>query len=405
MRVAAVNIATNGSTGKIMLGVAEVADERGHVTHTYSPIQFVRGMKETFPAIPHHTYFGSRTESFVHCYAGSLLGRNGLYSRKGTKQLIRELEAFRPDVIHLHNLHRFCVNLPMLFRYIKQHDIAVVWTLHDCWAFTGNCAHFALAGCDRWQTGCHHCPQPRVYPKMYVDTSKTMYRLKKQWFTGVRNLTVVTPSEWLKELAAQSFLQEYPVKVINNGIDLSAFTPTESTFRDKYGLQDKKVILGVASFWNDRKGLDVFVRLAEHLPDEYRIVLVGSGASAAAAASDRIVHIPHTENQRALAGLYTAADVLVNPTREDTYPTVNLEALACGTPVVTFRTGGSPETIDETCGSVVEMDDIDALEREVVRVCSQAPYSAEACVGRARGFDMFDRFEEYVQLYEEVLDR
>ena len=276
MRVAAINIAANGSTGKIMLGIADVAEKRGHTAHTYSPIQFVRGVKESFPAIPHHTYFGSHAESFVHCYVGSFLGQNGLHSRKGTRQLIRQLEAFSPDVIHLHNLHRFCLNLPMLFWYIKQRDIAVVWTLHDCWAFTGNCAHFALAGCDRWQTGCHHCPQPRVYPKMYCDTSKRMYALKKQWFTGVRNVTLVTPSAWLKDLAAQSFLKDYPARVIHNGIDRSVFKPTVGKFREKYGLQDKKVILGVASFWNDRKGLDVFAKLAHRLPDDYRIVLVGA---------------------------------------------------------------------------------------------------------------------------------
>ncbi len=405
MKIAQINIATNGSTGKIMRGIAEVAQARGHITHTYSPIQFVRGEKAAFPALKGHTYWGSRFESFCHYYGGTLFGRNGLFSRRGTKALVKDLKAFAPDVVHLHNLHSFCLHLPTLFRYLKKEQIPVVWTLHDCWAFTGHCAHFTLANCDRWKTCCHHCPQPKTYPKMYVDTSKKMYRLKKRLFTVLDNLIPVTPSEWLGALVEQSFLQDYPVRVIHNGIDLSVFIPTESDVRIRYNLQGKKVVLGVAAGWDARKGGDVFVHLAKHLPEEYRIVLIGAGASSVADASDRILCIPCTENWQELAAWYTAADVLVNPTREDNFPTVNIEALACGTPVVTFRTGGSPEIADDTCGSVVDVDDVDALQREILRICEQSPYSAEACVRRAARFDMHDRFEEYIQLYEEVVTR
>ncbi len=403
MKIASLNLATNGSTGKIMMGIADVAREHGHTVKTFSPVLFSRGHKTQLPEIPDHVYWGTCAESFWHYYAGTLFGRNGRYSRRGTRRLIRELKAFGPDVLQLHNLIAFCIHFPTLFRYIKKNNVNVVWTLHDCWAFTGNCPHFVVAGCDRWQTGCHHCPQPKQYPKMCIDTSKRMYWLKKQWFTGVRDMTIVTPSAWLEDLTQESFLQEYPVKVIHNGIDLAVFKPTEGTFREKHGLQDKKIVLGVASHWNDRKGLDVFCELARRLPDEYRIVLVGSGA--ANCGCDNVIVIRRTENQTALAELYTAADVFVNPTREDTFPTVNMEALACGTPVVTFRTGGSPESVDDTCGSVVDMDDVDAMQREIVRICNETPCSAEACVQRAQQFDMYDRFCEYVQLYEEVVDR
>lgn len=401
MKIAQINIATNGSTGKIMRGIAEVAEARGHLTHTYSPVRFVRGEKAAFPALKGHTYWGSRLESFWHYYGGTLLGRNGLFSRRGTKHLVKELKRFGPDVVHLHNLHAYCLHLPTLFRYLKTEQLPVVWTLHDCWAFTGNCPHFVVANCERWKTGCHHCPQPKTYPKMYVDTSKKMYRLKKHLFTALHNLTLVTPSAWLKDLAEQSFLAKHPVRVIHNGLDLSAFTPTISDVRDRYDLHGKKIVLGVAAGWSTRKGLDVFVNLAKRLPDDYRVVLVGAGTGG----HEHITGIPRTEDQRELAALYAAADVFVNPTREDTFPTVNIEALACGTPVLTFRTGGSPECVDTTCGSVVDVDDVDALQREILRICEQAPYTPEACVRRAAQFDRHDRFEEYIQLYEEVVTR
>jgi glycosyltransferase involved in cell wall biosynthesis len=231
-----------------------------------------------------------------------------------------------------------------------------------------------------------------------------MYRLKKKWFTGV-DMTLVTPSQWLAELTRESFLKDYPVKVINNGIDLTNFAPTESDLREQYGCRDKKIILGVAFGWGMRKGLDVFKELAGRLDDSYRIILVGTDAHTDVQLPENIISIHRTENQAELAKIYSLADIFVNCTREDTFPTVNIEALACGTPVVTFRTGGSPECIDETCGSVVTYNDVDALEAEILRVCTQKPFDSESCRKRAESFEMHDRFGQYVQLYEEVANR
>jgi glycosyltransferase involved in cell wall biosynthesis len=227
-----------------------------------------------------------------------------------------------------------------------------------------------------------------------------MWNHKRKWFTGIKNCTIVTPSRWLADLIKQSYLKNYPVKVINNGIDLSVFKPTGSEFRKKNGLDGKMVVLGVASGWGGRKGLDVFIELARRLPDDYRIVLVGTTDNVDKDLPSNIISIHRTQNQNGLAEIYTAADVFANPTREDTFPTVNMESLACGTPVVTFRTGGSPEIIDETCGSVVDCDDIDAMETEIRRVCKEKPYSVEACLARAKNFDMNERFDEYVKLYQ-----
>ena len=230
-----------------------------------------------------------------------------------------------------------------------------------------------------------------------------MWKFKCNWFTGIENCIIVTPSQWLADLVKQSYLKDYPVKVINNGIDLSVFKPTESSFREKYGLTDKKVVLGVAFGWGKRKGFDVFVELASRLPDDYRIVLVGTDDNVEKLLPAKIISIHRTQNQKELAEIYTTADVFANPTREENYPTVNMESIACGTPVVTFRTGGSPEIPDETCGSVVDCDDIDAMEIEIRRICEKKPYSVEACLQRAKSFDMNDRFKEYVDLYKEFI--
>ena len=404
MKIAHINTVARGSTGNIMLRLAKTVREEGGEVRTFST-RIPSKNKNLFPEMDGHSYFGTDTENKLHILLGQFTGLNGHFSYFGTKKLIKQLKAFDPDVIHLHNLHAFCIHLPLLFNYIKKNKIPVVWTLHDCWTFTGHCPHFVIAGCDKWKMECHHCPQLSVYPRSRVDNVRMAHRLKKKWFSGVENMTLVTPSRWLAELTGQSFMGQYPVKVIHNGIDLSVFKPTESDFRAKYGLEDKKILLGVASDWGHRKGLDVFCKLAVRLGDDYKIVLVGTNDGIDSRLPDNILSIHRTENQAQLAEIYTAADLFVNPTREETYPTVNMEAIACGTPVLTFRTGGSPEIPDDSCGSVVDVDDVDAMEREIKRICEERPYTCEACLARATQFDMNDRFAEYLELYREVPQR
>lgn len=403
MRIAEINMLPYGSTGKIMLQIAETARALGHDVRTYSPVIYARRPKQVNVDAADHYTFGSFSEARTHYYLGSTFGSNGCYSKKGTRQLIRELQAFAPDVVHLHNLHCFCINLPLLFGYLKESGVKVVWTLHDCWSFTGKCPHFVMAKCDKWQSECHHCPQLSGYPKSRLDASRRMYRKKKKWFCGIENMTLVTPSAWLSGLVSQSFLKEYETRVIPNGIDLSVFQPTPSDFRKKHGLENKKVLLGVSFGWGKGKGLDVFEALARRLGDEYRIVLVGTNAQLDARLPENVISIHRTNDQGELAEIYSAADLFVNPTREDTFPTVNIEALACGTPVLTFRTGGSPEILDETCGAVVECDDIDGMEKEMIRICGEMPYSKEACRARAMHFNKKDRYMDYVKLYEETM--
>lgn len=402
MRIAQINMIPYGSTGKIMLQIAETARKHGHEVRTYSTIPYDKNEHTAAPPKENHFVWGSEKENKIHYYLGSALGRNGCFSKNGTKELIEDLKRFQPDIVHLHNLHKFCINLPLLFGYLKESNVKVVWTLHDCWAMTGQCPYFTMTKCDKWKTSCYQCPQLEVYPKSRIDNSKKMFQWKKAWFTGIKDMAIVTPSQWLADIVKQSFLKDYPVQVINNGIDLAVFRPTKSDFREKYNITpDKKLLLGVAFGWGKRKGLDVFVELSKRLNEKFEIVLVGTDGNVDTQIPANIISIHKTQNQRELAEIYTAADLFVNPTREENYPTVNMEAIACGTPVLTFRTGGSPEIVDETCGSVVDCDDIDGMEKEIRRICAEQPYSMEQCLEKAQSFDMNLKFEEYVKLYEQ----
>lgn len=396
MTVAEINTVTYGSTGKIMLQIADSARENGHSVCTYS----MKWRKQGNPPV-YHKYYGTFLENALHKVLGKATGMDGLFSFFGTLELINNLKRINPDIIHLHNLHGFVINLPMLFGFIKKHNIKTVWTLHDCWCFTGHCPHFDMIGCDKWKTGCHSCPQYKDYPKSLFDNSKYMYSLKRKWFTNIENMTIVTPSEWLAGLVKESYLKNYPIKVINNGIDLNIFKPTESDFRQKHRCENKYIVLGVAFDWGKRKGLDVFIELANRLDSEkYQIVLVGTDDNVDKLLPENIISIHRTQNQTELAKIYTAADVFANPTREENYPTVNMESVACGTPVITFNTGGSPEMLDTSCGTVVPKNDIDAMYEEIVRICETKPYGKDACPERAKSFDNKDKFKEYVKLYE-----
>lgn len=377
-----------------MLQIAKTARNHDHEVITFS-----KKWKNN-PIISGHQYIGTRWENIFNRILSPLISIDGVLSVLSTGRLIRQLKCFSPDVIQFHNLHGWYLNYGMLFQYIKKNKIRTVWTLHDCWPFTGQCSHFVLSNCDKWKTGCHHCRQYKRYPQMLFDRTQFMWRKKREWFTGVDDLIIVTPSLWLKKLVEESFLGCYPVKMIHNGIDLSVFQPTESHFRKQYHCEEKHIILGVAFGWGVRKGLDVFVELSKRLNHNYQIVLVGTDDKVDESMPDNIISIHRTANQRELAEIYTAADVFVNPTREDNFPTVNMEALACGTPVVTFCTGGSPEALDDTCGVVVEQEDLEHLEMEIIRICQNHPFSEKACMQKAEQFDMFDRFEEYIRIYE-----
>lgn len=404
MRIVQINGGAKGSTGKIMMGIAEVARAQGHEVMCASPITSTNrddGKNCGYYRI------GTYSSRRVNVALARITGFNGCFAWVETYKLLKKIDEFKPDIIHLHNLHDSYINLPMLFSYIKKHDIPVVWTLHDCWAFTGQCPHFTMVKCNKWKTGCHDCKQYREYPQSLYDNTKRMWKLKKRCFTGVKNLTIITPSEWLARLVKKSYLKEYPVNVINNGIDLNVFKPTENNYRKQWGItKDQKVILGVSFGWGVKKGLDCFIKLASNLDKNvFRIVLVGTDEKVDRILPSNIISIHRTQNQKELAGIYTAADVFVIPTREENYPTVNLEALACRTPVVTFRTGGSPEMLNDKTGIVVDVDDIEAMKKAIEDICKKKKCgNREYIVEYSKQFDMQNKFAEYIKLYSTILE-
>lgn len=393
--IVAINSGNVGSTGRIMMGISKLARSRGYKTYQAYPKS-----RNLLPAGENDIIISSVPVKFMSTRMARYTGLNGCYAWFSTQIFLRKLDKIRPDIIHLHNLHDSYINLPMLFHYIKKNKIKVIWTLHDCWTLTGHCALFTYSGCDKWKTGCGNCPQLGQYPSSKIDTSAWMWKKKREWFTGVEDLTICTPSKWLSGLVSQSYLRGYPCKVINNGIDLKLFRPIESDFREQFGISgDKIVLLGVAFGWGELKGLDVFIELARRLPKKYVIVLVGTSPETDKVLPEGVISIHRTNTQEDLVKIYSAADLFVNPTREDNFPTVNIESLACGLPVLTFDTNGSPEILDETCGAVVPYNDVDAMESEILRITRERPFSQEACIRRSRNYDREEKYEEYLKMY------
>ncbi len=399
MRIFEINSGNYGSTGNIMLNVAETAQNAGHEVL----VAFRKSRSVTPTGKSNEVLIGNSFFGLTHRIIGEYLGLEGFGSIFSTLKLVKEIKAFKPDVVHLHILHGWYVNFPILFNCLKNMDVPVVWTMHDCWAFTGHCPHFEYIKCNKWQSGCFNCPQYRDYPDSRLDTSKILYKYKKKYFTNINNLIIVTPSEWLSALIKNSYFSTNTVKVINNGIDLSVFKPTKSNFRELNNISnDQFLILGIAFEWTTKKGIDIFKRLANDLPEKFKIALIGTTEEIENDLPKNIIAIRRTENKEELASIYSAADLFVNPTREETFPTVNIESLACGTPVLTFKTGGSPEIIDENCGAVVECDDYEALRAEINRISTKKPFNEQDCLDRAKQFNMYEKFKEYVSLYENL---
>ena len=384
-----------GSTGRIAIDLYKVLEEQGHECK----IAYGRG---TAPEGIDSIKIGSNLDNYTHVFKTRVFDKHGFGSVNATKKFIEEVKEYDPDIIHLHNIHGYYINIEILFNYLKEANKPVVWTLHDCWAFTGHCAYFDYAGCDKWKSGCKKCPQKQGYPASNIlDNSKFNYENKKELFTSVKNMTIVTPSKWLANLVKESFLGKYPVEVINNGIDLSVFKPTESNFKERYNLHNKFVVLGVASVWEERKGLKYFIELSKELSDDYKVVIVGVNEKQKKQLPENIIAITRTNNVKELVEIYTSADVFVNPTLEDNFPTTNLEAIACGTPVITFNTGGSAESIDNFIGIITK-------DKSVKSLITDIDYSRSKISTNGFEFLKIDKvkydkkikFIEYINLYK-----
>ena len=390
MRVAIINsVYGQGSTGKIVREIENTLIANGHECKCYYGRKSGNENGGEF--------FGSKFSVLSHALFSRFFGKQGLRSSRATKKLVKELKAYKPDVVNLHNIHGYYLNYKILFNYLIDENIPVVWTLHDLWPITGHCAYFDGDNCNI-VNDCKNCSKIKEYPSAMFDNTAKNFKIKKQLFSSVKNLTLVCPSVWVKNQMENSFLRSANFKVINNGINLDLFKNKESDFRKKYNLQDKKILLGVSLQWTHRKGIAEFNKLAEELPCDYKIVLVGEGSETV---NPKILAIGKTQNLDELCQIYLDSDILVNPTVMDNFPTVNIEALACGLPVITYNTGGSAEIIDSTCGIAVNRGDYNALKQAILEFDCEK-FTRENCRLRAKSFDSKDKFKEYIDLFSEV---
>lgn len=390
-----INVTANwGSTGKIAEDIGKIAKGEGWE----SWIAYGRGNPKSESNL---IRIGNDFDMRLHGIQSRLFDNHGLASKTVTRKFISQIKEISPDVIHLHNIHGYYLNYPILFNFLKSWGGPVVWTFHDCWPFTGHCAYYDYSNCSKWKTECRNCPQLKNYPTSVLkDRSRRNYYDKKKAFSGCKNLTLVPVSDWLNGELSKSFLANYPSITIHNGIDTDVFHPMEKeSINSNY-----KIVLGVASVWDKRKGLDEFIKLREKLPDNYLIILVGLSIDQISSLPNGITGIRRTENVEQLVSLYSSADVFVNPTLEDNFPTTNLEALACGTPVVTYNTGGSPEAIDEKTGFVVRYQDVDTLADKIKIICDETPFTFANC--RQRALNLYNKsivFKDYLNLYNSIL--
>lgn len=387
-----------GSTGRIMQNISKVLEQSGkyevYTAYGYGKANVSNSIK-----------IGNRFDYIVHNVCSKVFCAQGHFSKKPTRKLIEEIEKEQIDLIHLHNIHGNYLNYPLLFAYIRKRKLPVIWTLHDCWAFSGKCVYFDACNCLKWQEECKHCPILNEYPKsFFIDRVQKDYNVKKHIFSQVRNMYFVSPSEWLASNFKKSFLKNYPIYVINNGININEFFEVDSDLRKDYALDKKKVVLGVASPWSKRKGLGDFIELSKKLNDEYAIVLIGVSEKDKKMLPHNIVTISRTDSVKELAQWYSTADVFVNPTYEDNFPTVNLEALACNTPIVTYDTGGSVEVVTTETGLICKKGDIEMLKKHVEYVCNHK-LDYKNCSNYIRNrLDYATVFRMYLDLYNNIFE-
>lgn len=401
MKILQINTTINsGSTGKIAEDIGKLLIKNGHTSY----IAFGRGNR---PSESIKIKIGSQLSIYWHWLITAFFDKHGFGSKKASFELIKQIEKIKPDIIGLHNIHGYFLNMEILFKYLQKSNIPVVWTLHDCWAFTGHCTFFDSVNCEKWKLQCHQCPKTKFYPSSYLfDNSKKNYSIKKTLF-NLLDIHLITPSNWLNGLVKQSFLN-HSVNTIYNGIDLSIFKINEKTNTSiiKEQFNNKSVILGVASIWDKRKGLDDFIALSQILDrNKFQIILIGLSKDQITNLPPQLIGIERTENIQQLADYYNLTDVFINPTWQDNFPTTNIEALACGTPVITYKTGGSPEAIDENTGIVVNKGDIKGLEQAIhVIIKNGKSFYQDNCRKRAELlFDKNERYLDYIKLFESIL--
>lgn len=401
MKVLQINtVCGRGSTGRIATDISKLIKKDG----SECKIAYGRYMAQgDVDAVK----IESKAGNYIHVLVTRLFDRQGFASHHATKKLIKLIDEYKPDIIHMHNLHGYYLNIKKLFNYLSKTNIPIVWTLHDCWPYTGHCVYSDFVGCEKWKTGCHNCIKKNDYPESVLfDNSRRNYNQKKQLFNMIENMTIVTVSDWLKGQVEMSFLKNHNIVRIYNGIDQTVFKPVESNIKEKLNIKDKYMILGVSDAWSERKGYDYFLRLSKELGEDEVIVMVGLGKDEVNKMPEGIIGLERTDSVKELVDLYSSADVVLNPSYEETFGLVTAEALSCGTPVVVLNATASPELVDETCGKIVPKGDYEGIKKalkEVKKEVMSEKISKETCVARAKLFDKEKNYKLYIELYKEIL--
>ena len=380
------------SCGKICEEISKVSQSEGWDTY----IAYARDHKD---GVNKEIKIGSMMDVYLHWAEQRIFDNEGLCSRRATRDLVRRIKEIAPDIIHLHDIHDHYLNYKILFEYLSKIETPVVWTQHDCWNITGHCYHFVSKNCERWKTGCYDCPLIHEYPNNLLDRSTKNFLQKKESFNSKDNLTIVSCSHWLDGFIGESLFRGKRHDVIHNGVDTDIFFPAKSKGK-------KFTILGVAMPWSAAKGFDDFIKLRGLLPENmFDIIMVGLSKTQLSKIPSGIIGIERTHNVEELVDLYSSSDVLVNTTYADNFPTVNIEALACGTPVVTYNTGGSPEAIDEKTGVVVEQGDVEAIAKVVIEMRNKPLLSSDCRQRAVKLFNKEDCFRKYTSLYNQLLSK
>lgn len=394
MKVLMINVVCGiRSTGRICTDLANALEKQGHeVKIAYGrenvPEQFQK----------YAVRIGTDLDIKLHGIKARLFDKAGFGSKKATEKFIDWVKEYDPDIIHLHNIHGYYINIEILFAYLKVCGKKIIWTMHDCWALTGHSAYCDSSGCEKWKKGCGKCPQLREYPRAYVDNSKHNWIKKKNIFSNIPNMTIVTPSIWLENMVKQSYLKDIPIKVIYNGVDTSKFKPSRNDIKKCFNIEDKFMILGVATAWDDMKGLGDFIRLAGKLDASFQVVLVGLTEKQIKSLPNSIIGIKRTANVEELAQIYSAADVFVNLTYCDSYGLVNVEAALCGTPVISYDTGGCKESVGKH-GVVVKKGDLDSI----IRIIKDRKNESKKIEINAQIYDTKRYLEESMSVYRESI--
>lgn len=390
-----------GSTGGIAETIGRLATQRGWDCYIASSV------RHSSPSQMKSIIVGSKFGTYLHAFFSMLFDAHGYGSIWSTRKLVRKIKRIKPDVIHLHNIHGYYLNYPILFNYLRESRTPVVWTFHDFWAITGHCAIVGKEICEKWKTGCGTCPLIRDYPKSYIDRSCSNYIKKKELFTSIENMTIVTVSDWLKSIVEQSFLNDKNIKTIPNGIDTSVFYPRYDAVkkvRENYKWGDKVVVLSVVDRWHEGVGFSDIWKLREKLDERFVIVLVGVTQKQKDILPEGVVGILHTSNRDELAELYTAADIGFPPQTVCTFGLVTAEAMACGTPSVVYAEAASEVIgIKELVVQTRNIDELASTIKSFMLSGGKQSYS-EYCIKRANEvYDSINNYSKYVDLYETLI--